>query len=183
MGISERSVISAIRELHKEGLIIPERKYSNRYTFTPRILSQIAQNEKIEQPEQIAEETSKNFTSQSENFAPAYKEQVIKQEKQQPDKRLGGNVYSMEETQILKDYAIKHNAKNINAYIAKLRQNGSGKQIIKDYKKKNFILKRAEDNILETQRHIEELKKLHQIAVLPSESEVWQSLGKKFGLK
>ena len=39
MGISEASVIRSIAELHKEGLIISERKYTNRYKFTSRILN------------------------------------------------------------------------------------------------------------------------------------------------
>lgn len=38
LGISEASVIRAICELHKEGLIISERKYTNRYKYTSKFL-------------------------------------------------------------------------------------------------------------------------------------------------
>ena len=41
MGISEASVIRAISELHTAGLIISERKYTNRYISTRRIYSYI----------------------------------------------------------------------------------------------------------------------------------------------
>lgn len=38
LGVSEASVIRAICELHKEGLIISERKYTNRYKYTSKFL-------------------------------------------------------------------------------------------------------------------------------------------------
>ena len=38
LGISEASVIRATCELHKEGLIISERKYTNRYKYTSKFL-------------------------------------------------------------------------------------------------------------------------------------------------
>lgn len=169
MGISERSVISAIQELHREGLIISERKYTNRYTFTSRMLAQIPQNEKI------ADDKRKSFTQQTEDFAPAYKEQTIEQVEEQPDKRLGGNVYSTEEYCILKDYAIKHNARNISAYIAKLKANGSDKSILKEYRKQAFISCRAQQNIIETQQYCAEQRKLSTTAVMPFECEAWRT--------
>ena len=41
IGVSEASVIRAISELHKEGLILSERKYTNRYVFTSKFLSSL----------------------------------------------------------------------------------------------------------------------------------------------
>ena len=53
------------------------------------------------------------------------------------------------EREILKSYAIKHNAKNVNAYINTLKNNGSAVKIIKEYKKQKFITQRAENAIKE----------------------------------
>lgn len=41
LGVSEASVIRAICELHKEGLIISERKYTNRYKYTSKFLTSL----------------------------------------------------------------------------------------------------------------------------------------------
>lgn len=41
IGVSEASVIRAISELHKEGLILSERKYTNRYVFTSKFLTSL----------------------------------------------------------------------------------------------------------------------------------------------
>ena len=85
IGVSEASVIRAVCELHKEGLILSERKYTNRYVFTSKFLSSLGiltnkmqvdnlQNESKEtcnlQPllieqrrEQINKQKSKNYFS------------------------------------------------------------------------------------------------------------------------
>lgn len=183
MGISERSVISAIQELHKEGLIISERKYQNRYTFTSRILSQASENENISQAEKVADEKCKSFTPQPENSAPVYIEQTIEQEKEQLDKRLGGNVYSMEEFHILRKYAIDHNARTVVGYIAFLHYNNSAKSVLKKHHQQAFINKRAKTNIAETKQLIAEQQKLSKTAVLPCESEAWNNLRAKFSRK
>lgn len=41
IGVSEASVIRAVSELHKEGLIFSERKYTNRYVFTSKFLTSL----------------------------------------------------------------------------------------------------------------------------------------------
>lgn len=46
------------------------------------------------------------------------------------------------EDEFLKSYAIKHGAKNINAYLNVLRKNGSADKIIKDYKAKENAKKK-----------------------------------------
>jgi hypothetical protein len=66
------------------------------------------------------------------------------------------------EDDILKSYAIKHGAKNVNAYINTLRKNGSADKIIKDYKAKQNAKKRALRSVEETQsliRMYENMKK------------------------
>lgn len=120
LGVSEASVIRAICELHKEGLIISERKYTNRYKYTARFLSSLGiLNNKMQV------EDSQNEIKETCKMQPTLIEP--KKETNKPT--------NVDDYKILKDYAVKHNAKNINAYINTLKKSGSDKQIIKDYKK------------------------------------------------
>lgn len=175
LGISEVSVTRAIQELHKEGLLISERKYTNRYKFTSRIIAECSNN--------LIEDSQQKDRKETIKKIPAYKEQTIEQEKEQLDKRLGGNVYSMEEFNVLREYAVKHNAKTVVGYIAFLHYNNSAKSILKNHCKKAFITKRAETNIAETKQFIAEQQKLSETAIKPTESAAWNSLGVKFGKK
>lgn len=181
IGVSEASVIRAISELHKEGLIISERKYTNRYKFTSRILNLCGIVKDFSQQNKMQDTTSQNSTSQHSNLQAPCIEQKIEQKKNKSE-NLGGNVYPIEELQILKDYAIKHNARNINAYIAKLKQNGSDKTILKNYCKKAFISERAQTEILETKKHIEELQNLKKTAVKPLEIQAILDFKKRHNL-
>lgn len=175
LGISEVSVIRAVQELHEEGLLISERKYTNRYKFTSRIVS--------EHPIKKIDNNIQKDSSEPIKKIAHDKEQKRKTNNQQNYEGLGGNVYTMEEYCALKNYAVRMRANDINAYIAKMRQNGSDKQIIKDFKKKNFIAKRAKANIEETKRQIEELKQLETTAITPFESEAIQEFKKRHNLK
>lgn len=56
---------------------------------------------------------------------------------------------------ILKDYAVKHNAKNINAYINFLKKSGSDKQIIKDYKQAKANNKAMLEAVKQNQKDLE----------------------------
>ena len=103
LGVSEASVIRAVSELHKEGLIISERKYTNRYKYTARFLSSLGiSNNKMQV------ENSQNEIKETCKMQP----QLIDQTKE-PINELT----SVDDYKILKDYAIKHNAKNNNEYI------------------------------------------------------------------
>ena len=65
----------------------------------------------------------------------------------------------MDDYKILRDYAIKHGAKNINAYINTLRKNGSAEEIIRQH---NRAKKRALREYEESQsllRMYENMKK------------------------
>ena len=119
LGVSEASVIRAISELHKEGLIISERKYTNRYKYTSKFLISLGI---LDNKMQV--ENSQNEIKETCNLLPHDIEQ--KKETNKPT--------NVDDFKILKDYAIKHNAKNIHAYINFLKKSGSDKQIIKDYK-------------------------------------------------
>lgn len=176
MGISERSVNTAICELHKEGLVISERKYTNRYKFTSRILNLGGMVEDFKQDEQIAEIKRKNNISQYENFAHTYKEQKEEQEKN--NSFWGGNVYN-EDDKILKDYAIKHNAKNIQAYINTLKSSGSAVKIICEYKKRKKVTQKALRSIQKTQRTLQEYKENEKKSVSYTSCEAWLKFGEK----
>ena len=126
MGISERSVISAIQELHKEGLVISERKYTNRYRFTNRVLNLGGIDEDFSQPEEVADAKCKDCTLQSENFAPLYIEQEKEQIKEQ--------AVNKKDEKYLFQYAEKRGVRNKIAYINAIKKNGGADQIIKEYK-------------------------------------------------
>lgn len=179
---SERSVVRAIQELVKEGLIIVECKYTNRYRFTSRVVGEASQNEKKFCGDKMSDTTDK-ISSQSDNLSPACIEQTKEQEKEQTYSKWG-NVYSMEEYAILKEYALKHTTEaQVDAYIAGIRNRGGDKSILKKHRLQRFITQRAQTNIAETKRLIEQQQELHKTAVLPCESEAWNNLRTKFSRK
>lgn len=150
MGISERSVISAIQELHKEGLVISERKYTNRYKFTSRILN-LGGSVEFFEAEEVADEKSKTCSNESENFAPACNRTTIEQEKNNSDDSFN----DIEEFKILKNYAEQKGAKNVTAYIKALKANGSADRIIKQAKEKAAADRYHAKQIEETKKLIE----------------------------
>ena len=78
LGISEASVIRAICELHKEGLIISERKYTNRYKYTPKFLTSLGiLNNKMQV------ENSQNESKETCNLQPVLIEPKKEQYKKQ----------------------------------------------------------------------------------------------------
>jgi len=126
LGISERSVTRAIQELFKEGLILIECKYTNRYKFTSRIAEKC--------PDVLSDNKGQNAIKETDNLSLPYIEQKRITKKEQTDK--GDNVYS--DDAILRDYAIKHGARNINAYVNTLKSTGSAAKIIQENQKKQF---------------------------------------------
>lgn len=125
IGCSERSVVRAIQELVKEGLIIIEGNLSKRYAFTSKILGEPSKNEDVSQPEKMSQMDEK-ISQTNDNLSPHEHEQT-KEEIKEPLK--------VEDYKILKKYAQKHNAKNVNAYINTLRKNGGAEKIITEYKR------------------------------------------------
>lgn len=168
LGISERSVIRAVQELHQEGLVLIECKYSNRYKFTSKIVC----------PDKMADDLGQNDTLKRDNLSHHEIEQ-IKEHRKKPVINTGGNVYS-EEDIILREYAIKHKAKNVDAYINTLKKTGSAKNIIKEKRK---IVTRAVTTLLETQKQIQIYESFKTDSVLPENSNAWRELGKRLGIK
>ncbi|MCM1003595.1 MAG: helix-turn-helix domain-containing protein [Candidatus Gastranaerophilales bacterium] len=175
LGISEVSVIRAIQELHKEGLLISERKYTNKYKFTSRIAQ--------EQPKKTIDDNNQKDSSESIKKIAPIKKQKKETKKEQTYQGLGGNVYSTEEYRVLKDYVVQMGGRDINAYIARMRQNGTDKSVLKKHRQQVFITKRAETNIIETQQLIAEQQKLSETAVKPCYSEAWKQFGEKIKRK
>lgn len=125
LGVSEASVIRAVSELHKEGLIISERKYTLRYKFTSKIIAQQSQDEKIFASDILQGENTQNECLETCNLQP-HDIEPMREHKKEPLK--------VEDFKILKAYAKKMNARNINAYINKLISSGNAKNIIKEAK-------------------------------------------------
>lgn len=152
LGISERSVTRAIQELFKEGLVLIECKYTNRYKFTSRIVS--------EQAENLSDNIRQNDTQQTDNLSHHEIEQ-IRVTKKEHTLISGENVYTGDDL-ILYEYAKKKAKYNVDALIKKIKENGGDKKIIKDYKAKENAKKRALRSVEETQsliRMYENMKK------------------------
>ena len=179
LGISERSVTRAIQELFKGGLILIECKYTNRYKFTS----------KIAHSDIVTEDLRQNDIKEDDKLSVPYIEQKRRTKKQQtvelkkPVKiytnSKGGNVYS-EEDSILRAYARKHNARNIDAYVNTLKKTKSAEKIIKEKRK---IVKSAMASLLETQKQIELYESFKYDSVMPETCAAWVELGKKIGFK
>lgn len=125
INVSERSVIRAIQSLVKAGLILVECNLSNKYAFASKLTAELSQNEKIFEPDTVSSDNDKISSTTDKMSYP-----LIEQTKEPINEPT-----SVDDFKILKDYAIKHNAKNIHAYINFLKKSGSDKQIISDYKR------------------------------------------------
>jgi len=142
---SERSVIRAIQELVKKGLIIVECKYSNRYVFTSKLTGECPQDEKNFESEKMSEDLCKNFTSKRDKMSQHDKQQISRINK----------LTSVEDYKILKTYAIKMKADNIQAYINKIIHNGGAEKIIKDTKQSMANARAMENFTKENAKNLE----------------------------
>lgn len=160
LGVSERSVTRAIQELFKEGLILIECKYTNRYKFTSKIVQ--------EQAEILSDDLRQNDTPKHDNLSHHVIEQ-IKEHRKEPTE--------VENYKILEKYAKSKGAKNIPAYINALKKNGSASQIVKDVLK---VQKNTEKRFIESQKLLNEYRKMAvEKGTNPQECESWRKLGEK----
>lgn len=195
MGISEASVIRAIQELHKEGLIISERKYTNRYKFTSRILNLGAENEYFLEANNLQVENSQKATSETSNLQAPYIEQEIEQKKEQtievnleseniPQKYSSSNSIEFERIKLLKEYAQKYYKTSPQAYFNWLMKNKDAQEkIICEYKKAKIVTQMALREVEETQNLIKERSEYASESVAATTSEAWNRIGIKFGIK
>ena len=130
LGISERSVVRAVQELIKAGIIIAECNHSNRYRIISKWTSQSAENEKIFTLDNLSDSTGQNDNKICDKLTP-HEHKQTKEPYNQP--------INVEDFKILKDYAIQKGARNINAYVNALIKAKQADKIILD-------IKRAENN-------------------------------------
>lgn len=168
LGISERSVVRAIQELFKAGLIIIECKYTNRYKFTSQIVAQSPRDEKIFKSEKMSDNLSQKDTIKRDNLSQHDIEQT-KEHKKEPTR--------VDDFKILKQYAETHRAKNVTAYINWLKNNGKASKIISDFKAKEVSDKYFAKQIEETQTYIAQIKTDAQTASAPTKE--WRELKAK----
>lgn len=173
IGISERSVVRAVQELFKAGLIIIECKYTNRYKFTSQIVSQPPEIEKNFAPENMSDELSQNDIQQGDNFS-EHNSKPMSEHKKEPAK--------VEEYKILKQYAQEKGAKNVTAYINALKKNGSAARIIKDFKEQNVMAGLYAARSKETRKNIEEVSNLETASYKDCER-LKEVLMKNWGIK
>ena len=150
LGVSEISVTRAISELHKEGLIISERKYTNRYNFTSRILPERA----IVKQNKMIEKKYQNDNKEPIKMIAHDKEQKKRTNKEQT------NVVELQKTdvQILQEYAKEHGATNIQGYINALKIKGVAADIIRQYREKEGVSKYWEHQAAQTSELIKQMR-------------------------
>ena len=156
IGVSEVSVNRAIQELHKEGLIISERKYTLHYKYTSKFLNLCGL------VKDLKEDNQQNDKKEINNLITPYKEPT-KEHKKEP---IGVNDFK-----ILKEYAIKHNARNINAYINALRSSGSAEKILQEHKQANRY----------NTGEIERIEAIKNEKIEPMPPEYFANIRKRFG--
>lgn len=163
IGVSERSVVRAVQELFKAGLIIIECKYTNRYKFTSRIVEQQPLYQKNFCADNLSQDLSKNVTKQSDNLT------QHEQTKEPIKKPLSIGDYSK-----LKQYAEQRGAKNLQAYVNALIKNGNAQTILKEI---NAGERKSKESEKETQNFIHQSIEDAKTAVPPSK--LWFELKQK----
>jgi DNA-binding Lrp family transcriptional regulator len=169
---SERSVVRAIQSLVKEGLIIVECKYINRYRFTSRLIGECAQN---------LSDDKGQFDIKGDNLTFHEMKQKTVTKKEQTVKKsltVDSNSIEFEGFKILKDYAQKNYTSTPEKYLNWiLKHKDVQKKILFDYKAKENAKKRALRSIEKTQELLEQFRGFENTAAEPTQS--WQELGKK----
>lgn len=167
IGISERSVVRAVQELLNEGLIIVECKYTNRYKFTSRIVSQ--------RPENMSEDFGQNDIKEADKLAEH--EPTIEPIKEPLEG--GENVYKGDDL-ILYEYAKKKAKYNVYSFVKAIKERGGDKKIISDYKKQEKVTQMALRNVQETQELIKNYNEMSLDRSAPYNCEAWKKFGEKF---
>lgn len=146
IGVSERSVVRAVQELFKAGLIIIECKYTNRYKFTSKIGSERLQNEKIFTSENMSDNECQNVIKQSDKLSDTCIEQIKRKNKTTNDEIL------------MKAVESKKGIKNKVAYINAIKRNGGAEQIIKEVRQMEAKKQYMQNSTKEFIQNFEESK-------------------------
>lgn len=201
LGIGLTAAKKAISDLIKEGIIIKTKRNNvkgnyNKYLFTSKIKGlkkgdvNISSQQGIKMRNLTSEWSQNELFKQSENDLFLH-EQIKVTNKQQRGKFLSENIpakYSVknmggnvsEDDSILRDYARKHGAKNIQAYINTLKKTKSAENIIKEYRKKQnrSVYAFTQTDLLREKREIDKQEREQA-----ENCSAWVELGKKFGIK
>ena len=137
IGISERSVVRAISELFKAGLLVVECKNTNRYKFTSKIGCVPPQNEKILTSEKLSDSQRQNDITEDDNLS-----RSIHEQKRETNKEP----LSLEKFRMLKQFATERGAKYPEAYVRALIKNGSASRIVSEIQQRNARGKGLLDN-------------------------------------
>ena len=159
MGISEASVIRAIAELHKEGLIISERKYSNRYKFTSKLVAECPNINFFEPDKKQVETLQKDIKETCKMQAPIH-EQIKEQIKEQSEEKNRSTKISISDFEKLKQYATSKGAVNPIAYANTIIKNGNAEELLKQIEEPEKIKQNAEKRIEETRSFINALQSI-----------------------
>ena len=155
IGVSERSVTRAVQELFKAGLILIECKHTNRYKIVQNRGGFAREMKKNFNTDNLSESSSKNDIQKSDNLSETHvhHEQTMEHDNE-PVKTL--------DFKILKEYAKKHGARNINAFVNYLKRTGNDVKIIADYKSKLSADRYYQRQREENERRIAELRALRE---------------------
>ena len=195
LGIGLTQTKKAISDLIKEGIIIKTKRNNvkgnyNKYLFTSKIRRlkkegvSILSREGIKMRNSTSGWAQNEFFKQPENNLFLYEQKKVTKKQQRGkysvEKNMGGNVYSGDD-EILADYALKHNAKNIQAYVNKLKESGSAAKIIKKYQKCTQGVPYL--SVEQTKKQIEIYKEYENTAESYESCDAWKEFGKKLGIK
>ena len=160
IGCSERSVIRAIQELFKAGLIIIEGKHTYKYKFSQYLLNLGGMVKIIDNAQDNLSDTQKTDDNLSGNTG---------QNVRQIDDNLSGAMIepineptngplNVVEFKILKEYAKEHGATNIQGYINALKIKGVAADIIRQYREKEGVSKYWERQAAQTSEMIKQMR-------------------------
>lgn len=125
LGISERSIVRAISELIKAGLIVVECKYSNRYKFTSKIVCKQPEIENFFEDENMSDDLRQNDIKEDDKMAP-HDIEPMNEPIKQPQ--------SSNEDKYLLQYAKMKKAKNPQKYIEAIKKLGGADEVIREMK-------------------------------------------------
>ena len=188
LGIGLTAAKKAINDLVKEGLIIKSKRDNVKGNYNKYLLRLAKIDFKTGKNENEYKYTQTNINGQKTANKPSENELLKqsdsdlfmitnnKEQKKEQIVKSGENVLTGDDL-ILYEYAKKKAKYNVDALIKKIKENGGDKKIIKEYKQKQFITKRALSNYQETQSIIEEYKEDKKGN--PYTITAWLELGKK----
>lgn len=172
IGVSERSVVRAVQELVKEGLIVIECKYTNYYKFTSQIVSKSAKDEKIFEPENMSDDLRQNDIQKGDNLS-SHDSKPMNEPIKEPVK--------VDDFKILKQYAQEHKADDVIKYVNYLKRIGADKKIIADFKAKEASDKYYAKQVKETKEFIAQSERDGETASAPTkEYEIMKAQTIKF---